>query len=45
MANWDSLPTEIHIEIFRTFCIDIIRRYEACFETLAPDPEKRIGSL
>ena len=36
MAKWDDLPAEIHIEILReAFCIDVIARYEACFETFA----------
>jgi hypothetical protein len=36
MAKWDDLPAEIHIEILREgFCIDVIARYEACFETFA----------
>src|SRR5271155_4714269 len=36
MAKWDDLPAEIHIEILReAFCMDIIARHEACFETFA----------
>jgi hypothetical protein len=36
MAKWDDLPAELHIEILReAFCIDVIARYDACFETFA----------
>ena len=36
MAKWDDLPAELHVEILReAFCIDVIARYEACFETFA----------